>query len=345
VTAEVTAKETQVARVKVGINGFGRIGRVLFRAGFEKLDIVGINNLGDAETSAHLLKYDSTHGIFNAEVGCTEKSLTVNGKNIPLATEKDPSKIPWKEWGCDIVLECTGAFKKKEDFMRHIEAGAKRVMVSAPANVADLTVVYGINHNQYDPSKHHVVSNASCTTNCLAPVAKVLNDSFGIERGLMTTIHSFTNDQRVLDAPHSDLRRARTASMSMIPTTTGAAKAVTLVLPELEGRLDGTSVRVPTPNVSLVDLTFTSKKEMTVDAINSAFRSAADGALKGVLACEAKPLVSVDFNGNRYSSIIDLEQTMVSGKNFAKVFSWYDNETGFSNRMLDLCQYMIEKGV
>jgi glyceraldehyde 3-phosphate dehydrogenase len=333
------------ARVKVGINGFGRIGRVLFRAGFEKLDIVGINDLGNAETSAHLLKYDSTHGIFNAEVGSSEKSLKVNGKTIPLSSEKDPSKIPWKEWGCDIVLECTGAFKKKEDFMRHIEGGAKRVIVSAPANVADITVVYGINHTQYDPSKHHVISNASCTTNCLAPVAKVLHDTFGIERGLMTTIHSFTNDQRVLDAPHSDLRRARTASMSMIPTTTGAAKAVTLVLPELEGRLDGTSVRVPTPNVSLVDLSFISKKDVTVQMINDALQKASGGALRGILACEAKPLVSIDFNGNTHSSIVDLEQTMVCGKNFAKVFAWYDNETGFSNRMLDLCQFMIEKGV
>lgn len=334
-----------MARVKVGINGFGRIGRILFRAGFEKLDIVGINNLGDAKTSAHLLKYDSTHGTFNADVSHTENTISVNGKKIPLAVEKDPTKIPWKEWGCDIVLECTGAFKGKDDFMKHIAGGAKRVMVSAPANGADLTVVYGINHKEYDPAKHHVISNASCTTNCLAPVAKVLNDAFGIERGLMTTIHSFTNDQRVLDAPHSDLRRARTATMSMIPTSTGAAKAVTMVLPELKGRLDGTSVRVPTPNVSLVDLTFTSQREMSVETINGALKAAAAGALKGVLACEADELVSVDFNGNTHSSIVDLECTMVSGKNMAKVFSWYDNEVGFSNRMIDLAMYMAEKGV
>lgn len=334
-----------MARVKVGINGFGRIGRVLFRDGFEKLDIVGINNLGDAETSAHLLKYDSTHGIFGADVQYGENHLRVNGKDIPLATEKDPAKIPWKEWGADIVLECTGAFKKKEDFMKHLEGGAKRVMISAPASGVDLTIVYGINHKQYDPAKHYVISNASCTTNCLAPLAKVLNDAFGIERGLMTTIHSYTNDQRVLDAPHSDLRRARTAALSMIPTTTGAAKAVTLVLPELEGRLDGTSVRVPTPNVSLVDLSFTTKKEVTVELINSALTAAANGSLKGILAVEAKPLVSIDFNGNTNSSIVDLDSTMVSGKNFAKVFSWYDNETGFSNRMIDLAQYMAEKGL
>jgi glyceraldehyde 3-phosphate dehydrogenase len=338
-------QELRVARVKVGINGFGRIGRILFRAGFEKLDIVGINDLGGVKTSAHLLKYDSTHGVFPGKVEHDEKSITVNGKRIPVSAEKDPTKIPWKDWGVDIVLECTGAFKGKADFMKHIEGGAKRVMVSAPADGVDLTIVYGINHMKYDPAKHHVISNASCTTNCLAPVAKVLNDTFGIERGMMTTIHSFTNDQRVLDAPHKDLRRARTATMSMIPTTTGAAKAVSLVLPELEGRLDGTSVRVPTPNVSLVDLTFTSKKDMTVDSINDALKAAAASSLKGVLHCEAEELVSIDFNGSPYSSIVDLESTMVSGKNMAKVFSWYDNETGFSNRMIDLAQYMAEKGL
>lgn len=332
-------------KVKVGINGFGRIGRILFRAGFEKLDIVGINELGDAKTTAHLLKYDSSHGVYPAEVTHGENHLRVNGKDIPLSRSKDPSQIPWKDWGCDVVLECTGAFKSKDDFMKHIKGGAKRVIVSAPANGVDLTVVYGINHAQYDSTKHHVLSNASCTTNCLAPVAKVLNDSFGIERGLMTTIHSFTNDQRVLDAPHADLRRARTASMSMIPTSTGAAKAVTLVLPELEGRLDGTSVRVPTPNVSLVDLTLLAKKDLSVEAINAALVAASQGSLKGVLACESRPLVSVDFNGNPHSSIVDLDCTMVSGKNMAKVFSWYDNEVGFSNRMIDLAQYMFEKGV
>ncbi len=334
-----------MAKVKVGINGFGRIGRVLFRDGFEKLDIVGINDLGDAKTSAHLLKYDSTHGTYAADVSHDETSMTVNGKRIPLSKEKDPSKIPWKAWGCDIVLECTGAFKTKEDFMKHIAGGAKRVMVSAPANGVDMTVVVGINHTQYDPSKHHVISNASCTTNCLAPIAKILNDTFGIERGMMTTIHSFTNDQRILDAPHSDLRRARTASASMIPTTTGAAKAVALVLPELEGRLDGTSIRVPTPNVSLVDLVFNSKKEVSVEAINAAVKAAAGGAFKGIVQYETGELVSIDFNGNKFSSIFDSKCTMVSGKNMAKIFSWYDNETGFSNRMIDLAQYMAEKGL
>jgi glyceraldehyde 3-phosphate dehydrogenase len=334
-----------VSKIKVGINGFGRIGRILFRAGFEKLDIVGINDLTSPKTSAHLLKYDSTHGIYAADVKAGENHITVNGKDIPVSSQKDPSQIPWKDWGCDIVLECTGAFKGKDDFMKHIKGGAKRVLVSAPANGVDMTVVYGINHKAYDPAKHVVLSNASCTTNCLAPVAKVLNDTFGIERGLMTTIHSFTNDQRVLDAPHSDLRRARTASMSMIPTSTGAAKAVTLVLPELEGRLDGTSVRVPTPNVSLVDLTWVGKKDLSVDAINNALIEASKGYLKGILACEANELVSVDFNGNPHSSIVDLKCTMVSGKNMAKVFSWYDNEVGFSNRMIDFAQYMSEKGV
>lgn len=333
------------AKAKVGINGFGRIGRVLFREGFEAFDVVGINDLTDAKTIAHLLKYDSTHGIFKAEVTYDETSITVNGKRIPLSKEKDPAAIPWKKWGAEVVLECTGAFKKKEDFQKHIDAGAKRVLVSAPANVTDITVVYGINHKAYDPAKHHIISNASCTTNCLAPVAKILNDTFGIERGLMTTIHSFTNDQRVLDAPHSDLRRARTATASMIPTTTGAAKAVTLVLPELEGRLDGTSVRVPTQNVSLVDLTFTSKKEMTVEAVNDAFRKAANAELKGVLFAEEGELVSIDFNGNKYSSIVDLQSTMVSGKNMGKVFSWYDNETGFSSRMIDMVKFMSEKGL
>jgi len=334
-----------VAKVKVGINGFGRIGRILFRAGFDRVEFVGINNLGDAETSAHLLKYDSTHGIYGAEVSHGENYIRVNGRDIPLAVEKDPTKIPWKEWGADIVLECTGAFKSKDDFMKHVKGGAKRVLVSAPANGVDMTIVYGINHAKYDPTQHYVISNASCTTNCLAPIAKILNDSFGIERGLMTTIHSFTNDQRVLDTPHSDLRRARTASMSMIPTTTGAAKAVSLVLPELEGRLDGTSVRVPTPNVSLVDLTIWAKKDLSVEAINNAFLAAVSGPLKNILYCEDKPLVSVDFNGNPHSSIVDLDSTMVSGKNMAKVFSWYDNEVGFSNRMIDLACYMAEKGI
>ncbi len=334
-----------MAKVKVGINGFGRIGRILFRDGFEKLDIVGINDLTDAKTLAHLLKYDSTHGIFGAEVSHDESSITVNGKRIPISAEKDPSKIPWGKLGAEIVLECTGAFKGKDDFMKHIAGGAKRVLVSAPADGVDATVVVGINHKEYDPAKHTVISNASCTTNCLAPIAKVLNDAFEIERGMMTTVHSYTNDQKVLDAPHKDLRRARTAATSMIPTSTGAAKAVALVLPELKGRLDGTSIRVPTQNVSVVDLTFTTKKEVTVELINNAVKEAAQGAFKGILQYETAELVSVDFNGNKHSSIFDSKCTMVSGKNMAKIFSWYDNETGFSNRMIDLAQYMAEKGL
>lgn len=337
-------------KVRVGINGFGRIGRVLFRAGIERLaqsgvEIVGINNLGDTETSAHLLKYDSSHGIFKHEVSSDEKHIIVNGKKIPHTGIKNPAEIPWKDWGVDIVLECTGAFKKKEDFMLHIKGGAKRVMVSAPADGADTTVVMGINHTSYDPSKHHVISNASCTTNCLAPLAKVLHESFGIERGLMTTIHSYTNDQRILDAPHSDLRRARSAAVSMIPTTTGAAKAVGLVLPELKGKIDGTSIRVPTPNVSLVDFTFNASKDVSVESINAALTAAANGKMKGIIGVENKELVSVDYNGNVLSSIVDLPCTMVSGARLGKVLSWYDNETGFSNRMLDLAQYMADTGL
>lgn len=332
-------------KVRVGINGFGRIGRLVFRAGFENVEFVGINNLSDAKGAAHLLKYDSTHGRFGKSVSHDEKSLIVDGKRIPLSAQKDPAQIPWKEWGADIVLECTGAFKGKDDFVKHIHAGAKKVLVSAPADGVDLTVVYGINQNQYDPAKHQVLSNASCTTNCLAPFAKVLNDTFGIESGLMTTIHSYTNDQQVLDAPHKDLRRARAAALSMIPTTTGAAKAVGLVLPELKGKFDGIAIRVPTPNVSLVDLTFRSTKPVSVDSINDAFRKAAEGPLKGVLALETDPCVSVDFNGSTYSSVVDAASTMVIGDRMAKVFSWYDNEMGFSHRMIDVLRFMAEKGL
>lgn len=334
-----------MAKVKVGINGFGRIGRILFREGFEQLDIVGINSLDDPKGMAHLLKYDSTHGKFGGDIKAEEKALVVNGKRIPVSATRNPAEIPWKEWGVDIVLECTGAFKSKDDFLKHIHAGAKRVLVSAPADGADLTLVYGLNHNLYDPQKHQVLSNASCTTNCLAPVAKVLHQTFGIEQGMMTTIHSYTNDQQVLDAPHKDLRRARSAAMSMIPTTTGAAKAVGMVLPELKGKIDGFSVRVPTPDVSLVDFVFRSTKEVSVEAINGAFRKAAEGELKGILACESAPLVSVDYIGNPYSSIVDLPCTMVMGPNMAKVYSWYDNEVGFSCRMVDMAKFMQEKGL
>lgn len=335
-----------MAKLRVGINGFGRIGRVLFRAGFEELDIVGINSLDSIEGDAHLLKYDSAHGVYNAEVSTEGETLIVNGKKINVSKTRNPLEIPWKEWGVDVVLECTGAFKDRADFMKHIEAGAKRVLVSGPAEKgADITMVYGINHEAYDASKHFVVSNASCTTNCLAPLAKVLNENFGIEHGTMMTIHSYTNDQKVLDAPHKDLRRARAAGVSMIPTTTGAAKNVGLVLPELKGKIDGISVRVPTPNVSLVDFTFTAKKDVTKESVNQALIAASKGALKGVLAVEEKELVSVDYNGNKYSSIVDLPSTMVLGNRMVKVLSWYDNETGFSNRMVDVVKYMAQKGL
>ncbi len=334
-----------LARLRVGINGFGRIGRVLFRAGFDRFDIVGINDLGDTETSAHLLKYDSTHGVWDKEITYDEKNILVGGQKIAKSSVRNPAEIPWKDWGVDLVLECTGAFKKKEDFLAHTKGGAKKVLVSAPATGVDDTIVFGINHTSYDPNKHTVLSNASCTTNCLAPLAKVLHDSFGIDHGVMTTIHSYTNDQRILDAPHSDLRRARSAAISMIPTTTGAAKAVGLVLPELNGKIDGISVRVPTPNVSLVDFSIVAKKDVSVDAINEALRGAASGTLKGILKVEDKELVSVDFNGTTYSSIVDAQSTMVVGPRMAKVMSWYDNETGFSSRMIDLALYMADKGL
>lgn len=334
-----------MTKLKVGINGFGRIGRVLFRAGFDKFDIVGINNLDSVEGSAHLLKYDSSHGIYDKDVQWDDKFMTVAGKKIHMSASKNPAEIPWKDWGVDVVLECTGAFKKKEEFMAHVKGGAKRVMVSAPADGVDKTIVYGVNHKTYDPAKDYVISNASCTTNCLAPIAKVLHETFGIENGVMTTIHSYTNDQRILDAPHKDLRRARSAAMSMIPTSTGAAKAIGLVIPELAGKLDGTSVRVPTPNVSLVDLSANLKKDVTVESLNKALIDAANGPLKGVLKCEEQQLVSIDFNGNIHSSIVDLEQTMVINNRLIKIMSWYDNEVGFSNRMVDLALYMAEKGL
>jgi len=334
-------------KLRVGINGFGRIGRVVYRAAFNnpEIEIVGINTLDSIDGVAHLLKYDSSHGQFDAEVTSDDNSITVNGTKIPVTAKKNPAEIPWKSWEVDMVFECTGAFKKKEEFMAHIQGGAKRVMISAPAEGIDKTLVVGVNHTDYDPATHYVVSNASCTTNCLAPIVKVLHTEFGIEHGTMMTIHSYTNDQRILDAPHKDLRRARSAAVSMIPTTTGAAKAVGLVLPDLKGKIDGISVRVPTPNVSLVDFTFTTKKPVTKEAINTALKTASETYLKGVLGAEQKELVSIDFNGNALSSIADLASTMVVGGNMAKVLSWYDNETGFSNRMIDLALYMNKRGL
>jgi glyceraldehyde 3-phosphate dehydrogenase len=335
-----------MAKLRVGINGFGRIGRVVFREGFENLDIVAINSLDSLEGNAHLLKYDSAHGIWNGDVKTEGENLIVNGKKIHVSKNRNPAEIDWKSYGVDMVLECTGAFKNRADFAMHFQAGAKRVLVSGPAEKgADITMVYGINHESYDPSKHQIVSNASCTTNCLAPLAKVLNDSFGVEHGTMMTVHSYTNDQKILDAPHSDLRRARAAAVSMIPTTTGAAKNVGLVLPELKGKIDGISIRVPTPNVSVVDFTFTAKKDVTVQSVNDALIAASKGALKGILAVEHNELVSVDFNGNKHSSIVDLPSTMVVGPRMVKVLSWYDNETGFSNRMLDVANFMASKGL
>ncbi len=334
-----------MAKVRVGINGFGRIGRLVFRAGFSEVEIVGINDLSSVAGAAHLLKYDSTHGQYPGTVTHDEKNLIVDGKKIPMSATKNPAEIPWKAWGADIVLECTGAFKSKDDFMKHVQGGAKRVLASAPADGVDLTAVFGINHAKYDPATHFVISNASCTTNCLAPVAKVLHETFGIEQGLMTTIHSYTNDQPVLDAGHKDLRRARAAGLSMIPTSTGAAKAVGLVLPELKGKIDGTSIRVPTPNVSLVDLVFRSTKPVSVDSINEALKNASETSLKGILGVETAPLVSADFNGNALSSIVDLGITMAIGGNMAKVFSWYDNEMGFSHRMIDMAKYLAVKGL
>jgi glyceraldehyde 3-phosphate dehydrogenase len=334
-----------MAKIRVGINGFGRIGRVLFRQGFKDVEIVGINSLDSLEGSAHLLKFDSTHGRFSEDVQVQGSHLIVGEKKINYSSSKNPADIPWKNWNVDVVLECTGAMKGKEDYSKHIQAGAKKVFISAPAEQVDETFVYGINHENYSSQKHTFFSNASCTTNCLAPLAAVLQRTFGIEHGLMTTIHSYTNDQRILDASHKDLRRARSAALSMIPTTTGAAKAVGLVLPELKGKIDGISIRVPTPNVSLVDLTFRSSNPMTVASIHKALEEAAQGFLRGVLAVEKRPLVSTDFNGDLMSCTVDSSSTMLISPHMAKVFAWYDNETGFSCRMIDMIKYIEKMGI
>ena len=325
--------------VRVAINGFGRIGRLVLRgiieSGRDDVEVVGINDLGPVETNAHLLKYDTVHGPLNRPVSTEGATMDVGRGPIRVTAERDPTKLPWGELGVDVALECTGIFADKEKASAHLEAGAKRVLVSAPAKNADLTVVYGINHQKLTP-EHKVVSNASCTTNCLAPVAHVLNQAIGIERGYMTTVHAFTSDQRVLDSLHSDLRRARAASQAMIPTSTGAAKAVGLVLPELAGKLDGTAVRVPTPNVSMIDLVFTPARKTTADEVNEAMVKAANSnALKGVLAYTDEPLVSIDFNHNPASSTFDLTQTQVLEGELVRVLSWYDNEWGFANRMSD----------
>ena len=333
--------------VKIAINGFGRIGRKVFREALEikEFEVVAINDLTDAAMLAHLLKYDSVHGIFNADVSSDGDFLIVNGKRILVSAEKDPSVLPWKEHKIDIVIECTGIFNTIEKASKHIEAGAKKVILSSPAKDDMPTFVMGVNHESYNPETDHIVSNASCTTNCLAPVAKVLQDQFGIKRGMMTTIHSYTNDQRILDLPHSDYRRARAAAESMIPTTTGAALAVAKVLPVLKGKLDGMAVRVPTPNVSLVDLVAELEKDVTVEELNAALKQASENELKGILSYNEIPLVSIDYNGNTASSTVDGLSTMVLGDNMVKVLSWYDNESGYSARCIDLALHMIKKGL
>jgi glyceraldehyde 3-phosphate dehydrogenase len=331
--------------IRVGINGFGRIGRNVFRAclGESKLEFLAVNDITSAKTLAHLLKHDSIHGTLADDVKAEGDTLIVGSRKVKVLAERDPSKLPWKSLGVDLVLECSGIFTERDKAAAHLTAGAKKVIVSAPSKGADLTVCYGVNHTAYDAAKHHVISNASCTTNCLAPVAKVLHEKFGIKRGLMTTIHAYTNDQRILDLPHEDLRRARAAALSMIPTSTGAAKAIGLVIPELDGKLDGMAVRVPTPNVSVVDLTAELSNPASEADVNGAIKAAADGPLKGILKYCDEPLVSIDFNGTSFSSIFDSALTRVIDKTFVKVLSWYDNEWGFSNRMRDVSLHVGAK--
>jgi len=332
--------------IRVGINGFGRIGRNILRAALHDkgIDFVAVNDITDPATLAHLLKYDSILGNLPDEVKVEGDSIAVAGRKVKVLSSKDPAQLPWKDLKVDYVIESTGLFTDAAKAKAHLAAGAKKVIISAPAKGEDLTIVMGVNEDKYDTAKHTVVSNASCTTNCLAPVAKVLNDSFGIVKGQMTTVHSYTNDQRILDLPHSDLRRARAAALSMIPTSTGAAKALHLVVPELKGKLDGAAIRVPTPNVSLVDLTVELAKNASAEEINAAFKKAAGGRMKGVLAVTDEELVSLDFRGNPHSSIVDAPLTKVVEGNLAKVFSWYDNEWGFSNRVTDLIHYMAKHG-
>ncbi len=331
--------------VRIGINGFGRIGRCVLRMGLDNpdVDFVAVNDITDPKTLAHLLKYDSVHGILNKDIKATASGLHLGHKEIKVLSVKDPAQLPWKNLGVDIVIESTGLFRDRDSAAKHLSAGAKKVIISAPGKNPDITMVLGVNDDAYDPASHHIISNASCTTNCLAPVAKVLLENFGIKKGLMTTIHSYTNDQRILDLPHKDLRRARAAALSMIPTTTGAATAVSLVLPALKGKLDGLAIRVPTPNVSLVDLVATLEKDVTVEKVNGALKRAAEGALKGILQHSEEPLVSCDFNGNRHSSIVDADNTTVIGGNMVKVLSWYDNEMGYSSRTVDLAVFLGER--
>jgi glyceraldehyde 3-phosphate dehydrogenase len=336
--------EEDIMAIRVGINGFGRIGRTVLRYAVKEkgIEIVAINDLTDAKTLAHLLKYDSVHGIFPGKVEYNANELIINGKPIKIMAVRNPEELPWKKEKVDVVLESTGLFTARAKAELHLKAGARKVIISAPATDEDITIVMGVNHTLYDPKKHNIISNASCTTNCLAPVAKVLQDSFGIEKGLVTTIHSYTNDQNILDLPHKDLRRARAAAMSMIPTTTGAAKAVALVLPELKGKMDGMAIRVPTPNVSVVDLVALLNKKTDAAKVNAALQKASKGALKGILGYSDEPLVSIDYNGNPLSSIVDAACTKVLDGNMVKVLSWYDNESGFSKRVVDLINYMYK---
>jgi glyceraldehyde 3-phosphate dehydrogenase len=332
--------------VKFAINGFGRIGRCILRAALsrkEDIEIVAINDLDKPAALAHLFKYDSVHRTWPGKVTASEKGIVIDGKEIKIIAERNPANLPWKDLGVDVVMECTGRFTERSAAEQHITAGAKKVLISAPAKNPDVTLAYGINHTSYDPKKHNIISNASCTTNCLSPVAKVLLEAFGIEKGLMTTVHSYTNDQRILDLVHDDLRRARAAALSMIPSSTGAAKAIGEVLPALKGKMNGISVRVPTPNVSLVDLTVVLSKNATPEEINNAFKKAAEGPLKGVLEYSDLPTVSIDYNGNPHSAIFDSTNTFVMEGNLAKVLAWYDNEWGFSNRMVDVAKYLVSK--
>ncbi|EGQ20312.1 glyceraldehyde-3-phosphate dehydrogenase A [Sporosarcina newyorkensis 2681] len=333
--------------VKLAINGFGRIGRVVLRETLktEDVEVVAINDLTDAAMLAHLLKYDSVHGVLDADVQSDEASLVIDGKKVKVFAEKDPANLPWGDLGVDIVIDSTGVFRDKEKLQKHIDAGAKKVILSAPAKGEMTTLVMGVNEETYNPATDHIVSNASCTTNCLAPVVKVLNDTFGIKRGMMTTVHSYTNDQRILDLPHEDYRRARAAAESMIPTSTGAASAVTKVIPELKGKLDGMAVRVPTPNVSLVDFVAEVGQEVTTEQVNAALKQASENELKGLLYFNELPLVSIDYNGNTASSTVDALSTMVLDGNMVKVISWYDNESGYSARCIDLARYMEKQGL
>jgi len=337
----------EIMACKIGVNGFGRIGRNLLRASFsdETIEYIAVNDITDSKTLAHLLKYDSVLGIFNADVKHDESNIYVNGKAIKVLSQKSPENLPWKDLGVEIVVESTGLFTKREDAAKHLAAGAKKVIISAPAKSPDVTICMGVNEEAYDPAKHHIISNASCTTNCLAPVAKVLHNNFGIKSGLMSTTHAYTNDQRILDLPHKDLRRARAAALSIIPTTTGAAKALSEVLPPLKGKLDGIALRVPTPNVSLVDLTVVLEKEATVEEVNMAFKKAAENELKGILAYTEEELVSIDYRANPHSAIVDGPYTKVIQGNTVKVLAWYDNEWGYSCRLHDLIRFIIKKGL